>query len=98
MSHRYGHIIYFEKQHDFIFDHTPAEVKTKFPPTDARYDEAFYPRLNAGLARPDVDIGDALKQAIKIPEILDNQLKVAIERQGAGMVFLNIILENGSPV
>jgi hypothetical protein len=33
-----------------------------------------------------------------IPEILDNQLKVAIERQGAGIVFLNVILENRSPV
>jgi len=98
LSHRCGHTIYFEKDHDFIFDHTPAEVKTKFPPTDARYGEAFYPMLNASLTDPHADIKGALKEAIKIPEILDNQLKIAIERQGAGIVFLNIILENGSPV
>jgi hypothetical protein len=33
--------------------------------------------LNTSLAHPDADIKDALKQAIKIPQILDNQLKVA---------------------
>jgi hypothetical protein len=98
LSHHYHHAVYFEKKHDFIFEHTPTEVKTKFPPIDAKYGEEFYPILNTSLECPDVDIKHVLKEAIKMPEIMDNDLKYAIERQDAGIVFLNIILENYSSV
>ena len=62
------------------------------------YGEEFYPILNTSLECPDVEIKHVLKEAIKKSEIMDNHLKPAIERQGAGIVFLNIILENYSSV
>jgi hypothetical protein len=98
VSHHYDHYVSFEKDHDFIFEEVPAEVKTKFPPVDAHYGEEFYPVLNLSLTSRDADLNHVLKEAIKMPEIMDNNLKDAIDRQGAGIVFLNLILENKSSV
>jgi hypothetical protein len=98
LSHRSHHMVYFEKGRDFIFEHTPVEVKTKFPPIDTTYGEEFYPFLNASLGHPNANLKHVLKEAIKMPEIMDNNLKQAIEQQDARIVFLNIILENYSSV
>jgi hypothetical protein len=73
-------------------------VKTKFPPIEAKIGEEFYPFLNARLQNQDVDLVGVLREAIKVPEIMENNVKPAIERQGGGIVFLNLIVENTSSV
>ena len=71
----------------------PAEVKTKFPPIDAQYGEEFYPSLNAILRHSDVDLKQVLKEAIKMPEIMENDLLLSIQTgQFVGERFVSSIL------
>jgi hypothetical protein len=96
LSDHYNRKISFEKRHDFILENTQAEVKTIFPPANAEYREDFYPFLNAHMTNPDADLKYIMKEFIKIPKIMDNNLKDAIECQQGRIIFLNIILENRS--
>lgn len=82
----------------YVCQKIPAEVKTKFPPIDAKYREEFYPFLNASLQHRDVDLKHVINEAIKVPEIMENNLRYAIEQQEGGIVFLNVILENTSSI
>jgi hypothetical protein len=98
LSYDYHQLVSFEKRHEFIFEKTPAEVKTKFPPLEARLGEEFYPFLNASLKKQDIDLLNVLRQAIKVPEIMENNVKPAIERQKGEIIFLNLIVETGSTI
>ena len=89
--------ISFEKKHDFIYGSSPAEVKMIFPPIDPEYRE-FYPFLNNKLKNPNINLKQVMQEFIKIPKIMDNNLKKAVEKQKGEIVFLNIILENLSSV
>jgi hypothetical protein len=98
LSHDCHQSISFQKRHDFILEKSPAEVKTKFPPIDTRLGEEFYPLLNARLQDSEADLEHVLIEAIKVPDIMTNNLKPAVERQDGKIIFLNIILENQSSV
>jgi hypothetical protein len=98
LSHDCIQSVSFDKKHDFIFKNNPAEVKTKFPPIDTRLGEEFYPFLNARLKDSHMDLEYILNESIKVPEILENNLKPAIERQDGRIIFLNLILENQSSI
>lgn len=86
--------ISFEKNHDFIYENLPAEVKTIFPPTDPGYRDEFYPFLNNKLKDSSINLKHVMQEFITIPKIMDNNIKKAIEKQKGEIVFLNIILKN----
>lgn len=98
LSHDCNQSVSFGKKHDFIFKNSPAEVKTKFPPIDTRLREEFYPLLNSRLRGSHVDLEYVINESIRMPDIMENNLKPAVERQDGRIVFLNLILENQSSI
>jgi hypothetical protein len=85
----------FQKKHDFFLENKPVEVKTIFPPLHTESSE-FYPYLSDNLQHPNTDLRLVMKNFIKIPKIMENNLQSAIDRQQAEIVFLNLILSNAS--
>jgi hypothetical protein len=90
-------IVSFDKKHDFFLQNNPVEVKTIFPPIHTESSE-FYPYLSNSLQDPNADLRRVMKNFIKIPKIMDNNLQPAIDRQQGAIVFLNIIASNLSSV
>ena len=89
--------ISFQKKHEFFLENKPVEVKTIFPPIHTESSE-FYPYLSNSLQDPNTDLRLVMKNFIKIPKIMENNLQPAIDRQQGAIVFLNLILSNQSSV
>jgi hypothetical protein len=87
----------FQKKHEFYLENKPVEVKTIFPPIHKESSE-FYPYLSNNLQDPNADLRQVMKNFIKIPKIMENNLQPAIGRQQGAIVFLNLILSNLSSV
>ncbi len=86
--------ISFVKEHDFVLDEYPAEVKTlsKEPEQDT---QVKYPFLNLKIseANTQTSFQNLMKDLLILPNI-ENHLKAAIIKQKGRLVFLNVILEN----
>ena len=87
----------FDKKHDFFLQNNPVEVKTIFPPIHTESSE-FYPYLSKNLQDPNTDLRLVMKNFIKIPKIMENNLQPAVDCQQGAIVFLNLILSNLSSV
>ena len=89
--------IVFEEQHDFFLEgSSPAEVKTIFSPVERKHSEKISDYLNSKLSKAtaNIKLKRIIKDLVKIPEIMQNNLIEAIDRQQGKVVFLNLILEN----
>jgi hypothetical protein len=83
----------FEGKHDFFVYDVPIEVKTIYPRFKTGYSNV-YPYLSSIARTPDIQLKPALIEFIKLPKIMNNNIKVAIEQQHGEIIFVNIILEN----
>jgi CRISPR/Cas system-associated exonuclease Cas4 (RecB family) len=83
----------FKGKHDFFIDDVPVEVKTVYPRFKEGYSQV-YPYLNSIATSKDIELRRALIEFIKLPKIMDNNIKVAIEEQRGEIIFVNIILES----
>ncbi|MFZ0223846.1 MAG: hypothetical protein WAM42_19355, partial [Candidatus Nitrosopolaris sp.] len=90
-------MVSFHEKHDFFLQNNPVEVKTIFPPIHTESSE-FYPYLSNNLQGPNTDLRLVMKNFIKIPKIMENNLQTAIDHQQGAIVFLNIIASNLSSV
>jgi hypothetical protein len=83
----------FKGKHDFFIDDVPIEVKAIYPRFKEGYSQV-YPYLNSIAKKKDIELRRALTEFIKLPKIMDNNIKVAVEEQHGEIIFVNIILEN----
>lgn len=93
LAERYAAKVSFKGKHDFFIDDVPVEVKTIYPRFKMGYSNV-YPYLSSIAMTTDIELKPALIEFIKLPKIMNNNIKVAIEQQHGEIIFVNVILEN----
>lgn len=90
--------ISFVKNHYFILDEKPAEVKTLFKEINEKHGEKYH-ILNENQNRQlENNFIPTIKEFAKSPKILNEYLKKGIVDQKGKILFLNILLDQVSPV
>ena len=91
--------VIFTDKHDFILCGHDIEVKTLFKEVSKTHNEK-YPLLNSKLSSVESEnlFLSTVKEFMRTPKILDEHLKKGIIEQGGKLVFLNVILDNMSPI
>ena len=93
LSNELGYNIKFEKNYEFKINEKVVEVKTIHP----RFENMRQFTISENQMR-DSDIREELLKYVKKPEIKDNHLMKAIEKQKAEIIFLNITFADEAPL
>jgi hypothetical protein len=94
-----GKKVSFTAEHDFELENAAAEVKTLFKEIDKKTNEK-YPILNQKIDSIDSEsqFTSIIKEFIRGPKLLEEHLHKGIISQKGEIIFLNVILDQGSPI
>lgn len=94
-----GKKVSFTTEHDFELENMAAEVKTLFKEIDKNTNEK-YPILNQKIDSIDSEahFTSIIKEFMRGPKILEEHLHKGIISQKGEIIFLNVILDQGSSI